>query len=320
MKNTSHHPTVSVLMPVYNAELFLREAIESVLNQSFTDFELLIINDGSTDKSKTIIESYKDSRIRLVNQPNHGLVYTLNKGIDLAEGKYIARMDADDASLPNRLERQVDFLEVNTEVALLGTAYDVVDEEGAKLYTFKPILDDSTIRLDFLLRNPFGHGTTMFRKEVVQKLGGYANLRYTEDYELWWRIASKHKLANIQDILYKWRVVSSSMSHAKHLENQKIIVSLKGKIWSQSQPVKIKRIHLSGDSTTKRTYLNMYIALSYFLMSKGLSKEAMKLKMIILTTLPNSLRQFREARQNQLVEGYDIRRICSDARGEIYDK
>jgi glycosyltransferase involved in cell wall biosynthesis len=121
---------ITVLMPVYNGEKYLREAIDSIFNQTFTDFEFLIVDDGSTDNSVEIINSYQNSRINLVkNDKNEGLVYTLNRGLSLAKGEYIARMDCDDISLPERLKKQIDFLDSNSEIAVVGTWIKVINEK-----------------------------------------------------------------------------------------------------------------------------------------------------------------------------------------------
>ena len=128
-------PEITVLMPVYNGEKYLRPAIESILNQTFSDFEFLIINDGSTDNSESIILSYKDERIRYVkNENNLKLIKTLNKGIDLARGKYIARMDADDISLPTRLEREIEYMESHPECGLVSVFPYVMSESGKILH------------------------------------------------------------------------------------------------------------------------------------------------------------------------------------------
>ena len=169
-------PLVTVLMAVYNGEKYLREAIESMLNQSYTNFEFLIINDGSTDSTEEIILSYRDERIRhMKNEQNIKLIASLNKGLDLAEGKYIARMDADDVSLPERLAKQVDFMERNLEYGLLGTWVKTLGLNPDKEIHFKSGHDE--IRFELFFHNYLHHPTVMFRKEIIKK----NNLKY-EDY------------------------------------------------------------------------------------------------------------------------------------------
>jgi glycosyltransferase involved in cell wall biosynthesis len=127
-------PLISVVMPVYNAAQYLREAIDSILNQTFRDFEFIIINDGSTDRSLEIIQSYNDDRIRLINQKNTGLAKALNNGIAIAKSDFIARMDADDISIPERLTSQFSFLESNVDVVAVGSNAEVIDKEGNHVY------------------------------------------------------------------------------------------------------------------------------------------------------------------------------------------
>ena len=222
-------PKVSVILPVYNAEKFLKEAIDSILNQTFTDFELLLINDGSTDRSEEIIKSYNDKRISYAkNEKNSGLINTLNRGIDLASGEYIARMDGDDIALPERLELQVKHL-IKSDAAILATTYYSVDEIGNALPDWPT--DRATITRDQIRKtlpkdNCLAHPTIMgkafvFKKyryhpELSQSYKFIHNLTYSEDYDIWLRIAADglviEKLP--QPLLY-YRVVSTSVTRYK---------------------------------------------------------------------------------------------------------
>ena len=165
-------PKVSVILPVYNAEKFLKEAIDSILNQTFTDFELLLINDGSTDRSEEIIKSYNDKRISYAkNEKNSGLINTLNRGIDLARGEYIARMDGDDIALPERFELQVKHL-IKSDAAILATTYYSVDETGNALPDWPT--DRATITRDQIRKtlpkdNCLAHPTIMGKAIVFKK-------------------------------------------------------------------------------------------------------------------------------------------------------
>lgn len=201
------NPIVTVLMPVYNAGQFLREAIDSILNQTFTDFEFLIINDGSTDTSEEIILSYKDPRIRYYkNEGNLKLIATLNRGFDFAQGKYIARMDADDISLPTRLQLLVGLMESKPEVGLAGTWFEnFIDNQVTGTARYAP--DHETICFTHLYQIHLSHGTCMFRTSVLKehKLYFDPNYSHAEDYELWSRISAVTKLANIQQVLYRVR-------------------------------------------------------------------------------------------------------------------
>lgn len=199
-----NNPKISVVMSVYDGEKYLREAIDSILNQTFTDFEFIIVNDGSTDSSLEIIQSYHDDRIRAINNKiNIGLTKSLNNAIREARGEYIARQDADDISLPNRFEEQIKYLAEHPEVALLGTGIYMIDN-GGKILGKRIALANPSKSL--LKSNQFNHGSTMFRREVIAELGGYNELfTYGQDYELWLRMATCHEVKNLRQVLYKLR-------------------------------------------------------------------------------------------------------------------
>ena len=162
------NPKVTVLMPVYNGEIYLAEAIESILNQTFADFEFLIIDDGSTDNTWGILSSYNDNRIRLTRNPkNVGLIESLNNALTLAIGHYIARIDADDISLPKRLEKQKEFLDKNLEIALVGSWVEIIDRQGKRIGYQKFLWDDSLIRWQLLFKTTFAHSAIMARRDVL---------------------------------------------------------------------------------------------------------------------------------------------------------
>jgi hypothetical protein len=210
-------PELTVLMAVYNAEAYLREAIESILNQTFTNFEFLIINDGSTDASKSIISTYKDPRIRrLDNLQNLGLTPTLNRGLLQLTTPLIARQDADDISHPHRLEKQVAFLKTNPHIALVGSQGYNINAQGDQKEFMYRALEDLSIRWEFLFYNSFIHTATTFRKDVIHtQLGGYdEKVRYCQDYELWARVMRHHQVANLSEPLISRRVHNASMTHS----------------------------------------------------------------------------------------------------------
>ena len=198
-------PAVTVLMPVHNGAPYLKQAIESILAQTFSDFEFLIIDDGSTDDSSAIVSSYTDPRIRLTANPgNLGLTETLNSGMRLARGRYVARMDCDDISHRRRLATQVAFMDAHGEVAVCGTW---IRGFGAERFVKRYPLDDARIRAHLLFENAIAHPSAMLRRSVFIQLGlsyasSYAN---AEDYELWTRVPSCCKLANIDRILLYYR-------------------------------------------------------------------------------------------------------------------
>lgn len=208
-------PKVSVILPVYNGEKYLEEAIESILNQTVKDFEFIIINDGSTDSSEEIILSYTDKRIKYFRHENIGLAATLNKGIELSEGIYIARQDQDDISLPKRLEKQITFMENNPSVGLLGAWAKIIDENNNKRGSHRHPTHDKLLKNFLLFNNPFVHSSVIIRKNVLMKTGFYTtnpDRQPPEDYELWSRISRVAEIANIPLELICYREVQTSMS------------------------------------------------------------------------------------------------------------
>jgi len=221
-KNDMAAPKVSVLMSVYNGERYLCEAIDSILNQTFKDFEFLIINDGSTDRTADIMQSYEDLRIIIINnEKNIGLTKSLNKGLRIAKGKYIARQDADDISLPLRFEKQVDYMDKHTDVVVVSCNIEVIDDGGQTLGRSDRAADPGLIAWYLPFYNYIGgHGRTVFRHQPVMKLGGYSeDLRYSQDYELWLCLAKSHKIAILPDVLVKWRRHDNNIS-VKDIDEQ----------------------------------------------------------------------------------------------------
>jgi glycosyltransferase involved in cell wall biosynthesis len=209
------NPKVTILMSVYNSEKYLREAINSILGQTFKDFEFLIIDDGSKDGSVDIIRSYADPRIRFIqNDKNIGLTRSLNKGLKLARGEYIARMDGDDIALSDRLEKQVSFLDKYEDIKLVGSSYYEIDENDKVVGHVDCLTNNDDIQRRFLLpNNCFCHPSTMFRKECIEKVGTYREFfKYSQDYDLWRRIAEEYNVANIGEPLLKWRISHNSIS------------------------------------------------------------------------------------------------------------
>jgi glycosyltransferase involved in cell wall biosynthesis len=217
-------PLVSVLMPVYNGAEYLNVAIDSILNQTFTNFEFLIINDGSTDDTESIVLSYTDPRIRYIkNEHNIKLIATLNKGILLAKGKYIARMDADDISLPNRLAEQINFLEKNPQVGLCGTFMKTLG--NTKDYTIGYQVNSDNIKFRLLFDTHFPHPAAVLRKSVLDefKLEYEAEFIHVEDYVLWNRMAEHTELAIIPEVLVIKREHENQIS-VVHLQTQQQIM------------------------------------------------------------------------------------------------
>jgi glycosyltransferase involved in cell wall biosynthesis len=206
---------ISVILPVYNASEYLSEAIESILNQSFQNFELLIINDGSTDKSKEIINSFSDTRIKYIdNNGNKGLIYTLNRGIEESKGTYIARMDADDISLSNRFVMQFDYMEQHPQVGACGTyAQYIGDRQGFWKYP----IDDTDIRCRLMWGSSIIHPTAFIRTSILKTHHIKFSEDYiaAEDYKIWVDISRVAQLHNIPDVLLKYRTHSHQVTTTK---------------------------------------------------------------------------------------------------------
>lgn len=204
---------ISIIMPVYNGEKYLKEAIESILNQTFKNFELIIINDGSSDQSKNIIENFLDKRIKnLENKTNRGLIYSLNYGISKAKGKYIARMDADDISHLNRLEIQFNYLEKNKDIFFLGSQVEKVYSKTEKIKLSRLRTAYSDIKTDLLFANPFIHPTLMFRQEIFSENYYEEGLNGAEDFGLWQDLIYKYKGINLPNVLLKYRILETGIT------------------------------------------------------------------------------------------------------------
>ena len=210
-------PKISIIMGVYNGQKFLRQAIYSILNQTFRNFEFIIIDDASTDETETILDEYseKDERIRVIRNPqNIGLTRSLNKSLEFARGRYIARMDADDISLPERLDRQLAFMENNKDVGVLGTGIKIIDATGEVIKT--PKLPKGNFTNYLRKKNLFVHGTLMFRKDSLDMVSGYnQEMKLAQDYELLLRLSEKVRIFCLPECLYLLRRHKQSISFAK---------------------------------------------------------------------------------------------------------
>ncbi len=205
------NPTISVIMPVYNVAPYIYRAVSSVLNQTFADFEFIVIDDGSTDKTAEIIRSFQDSRIRLYERCREGTVYQLNYGLRKARGKYIARQDGDDFSMPNRFERQVRFLETCPDYGVVSSAMRLIDEENRDLGVLRyPEAPDVEKLME---KCCISHPASMWHKEVNDRVGGYDetfNKNCCEDYDFWLRVIECYKIRVLNKTLYVKREHSQS--------------------------------------------------------------------------------------------------------------
>lgn len=221
---TKSAPKVSVLLPVYNGEKYLKTAIDSILNQTYANLSLIIIDDGSTDGSRDIIDSYKDTRICVLeNEVNSGLIFSLNKGLDACDGDYVARMDSDDYSFAVRLEKQVEFMENHPKVGVCSTWYSVFNEELTEnLYTVMLPEDPEILRTVLFTNSCLCHPSSMFRMAYFNKY----NLRYNpaykhaEDYGLWMECSKYFELSNVPEVLLCYRSTPTGICHL-HAPEQK---------------------------------------------------------------------------------------------------
>jgi len=218
-------------MPAYNAEKFLEESISSILNQTFPDFELLIGDDGSTDRTLEIIQSFSDDRMIVIrNEKNLGIPYTLNRLIKASKGEYIARQDSDDISLPKRLEKQVAFLDKNPEIGLCGTQ---ITWFGSKRKRIRVPLQDEDIKASMLVFNPICQPTVMYRKSCLTKQYN-PSFEVAEDYDLCYELSKETKLANLPDVLLKYRWHENSISRTKENLMDETVKSIKATIFSET--------------------------------------------------------------------------------------
>ncbi len=254
------HPRVSVVMSVYNGEQYLHPAIESILSQIFTDFELIIIDDASVDRSWEIISEYAihDDRVKLhQNKKNIGLTKSLNKAIQSVQGEYIARQDADDTSLPERLEKQVAYLDEHHEIGLLGTAYYVIDMHGQRLVMHRQPETDTKIRWQSLFHNTFCHSSVMFRRSLINNNQQFydESLRYSQDYGLWTRLLKITNAANLQEPLVSFRVHESSIQETLRDEQQRTASNISRK---QIESLQAKYKFSLDEINTLRSWYNSF--------------------------------------------------------------
>jgi glycosyltransferase involved in cell wall biosynthesis len=208
-------------MSVYDGERYVESAIRSVLRQTFEDFELIVVDDGSTDKSREIAGSIDDRRIRVIGQDNQGLTKALIRACAQAKGDIIARQDADDISIPDRFAKQLDVLESDPSIVAVGTDRELIDGDGRSMGRFGHPVRDSWLRTILALRNEFGHGTLMMRAAALDRAGGYdAGHRYAQDFELLWRLAEVGKVYNHPEVLYYSRKHERAISSASEEEQR----------------------------------------------------------------------------------------------------
>lgn len=269
----SNETLVSIVLPVYNGSMYLQEAMDSILAQTYSNFELIIIDDGSSDNSAEIIVEYTDSRIKFYRQENHGLAATLNRCISIASGSYVARQDQDDISLPSRLEKQVAFLESNPDYGMVGTWATIWEGNVPTERLHKHSPENLRLKFDLLFDNPFVHSSMMIRKCVFDIVGGYSTDRDRqppEDYELWSRVSRKFKVANIPEVLHVYREIPQSMSrtgenpflrHILNINKENLAWATSGKYSDQEYMDLAALIHAQYQLFSRKTPLKEMIAI-----------------------------------------------------------
>lgn len=205
-------PLISVVLSTYNTGNYIAEAIESILAQTYNNFEFIIWDDGSTDNTRSVVESFKDDRIRYYYHENTGLGMALRLACEKASGEYIARMDSDDFSLPTRFEKEIEFLEANSDYVLVSSAVFYIDEKGNEIGRSFPYTDS---RIISKTRSMTVHPMAMMRRESYVKAGGYLPIRFMEDDLFWSKLAKQGKFANLTEPLGKYRLLQSSLGHSR---------------------------------------------------------------------------------------------------------
>jgi glycosyltransferase involved in cell wall biosynthesis len=309
-------PKISVVMPVYNGERFLREAVDSILNQIYKDFEFIIIDDGSTDQTSAILDTYQDPRIvRLTHPTNLGLVRSLNDGIAIARGEYIARMDADDWCLPERFDKQVRFLDSHPDIMVLGTACTRVADHGKVQRLVVNPSQPGLIRWQLLFGVPVNHPSIFIRKKIFDDpdITYKEETPHAEDYALWVKIVPKYKISNLHESLhyYRWHEANISIQEqptqqkSLHEIIQSQILQITGEeipkrlIGSLQKPQKLENI-----ADAKR------VAHFYFLLLKGTKtwglteEEAIDIRLDLIKRLNSA---WRAIKKNPLYLGTMVR-------------
>lgn len=209
-------PRVSVVMAVHDGARWLREAVDSALGQTLGDLELIAVDDGSTDATADILAGYRDARLTVVRQARAGLTRSLNRGLRLAAAPLVARLDADDVALPERLARQVAFLDAHPEIGVLGSGCREIGASGEALGVYTPPADDAGIRRALIRRNPFVHSSVVLRRKALEHVGGYdETVQVAQDYDLWLRLSRITRLANLPEPLVLRRLAPGRVSVAR---------------------------------------------------------------------------------------------------------
>lgn len=272
---------ISVLMSVYNGEEHLKEAIDSILNQTYKDFEFIIVNDGSTDNSEKIILGYNDDRIKYIKRENGGLSAALNTGLFVAKGKYIARMDADDISYESRLEKQLTFINKNTGIVALGAGITYIEEHGEQIFSYVNKASSETIRKNILKSCPIAHPTAFYRRDVAIKCGGYYEKikQYFEDHLLFKKMLEYGDLYNLQEPLLNYRLVPTSITSNKEFRKEYISIRqrvLVNEVITDEDQKKLFEIKTRGNKNLKFKKSKYHLYLGKLYLWKNVDKRKSK--------------------------------------------
>tara|TARA_R110001583_G_scaffold1285_1_gene10554 strand:- start:22944 stop:23960 length:1017 start_codon:yes stop_codon:yes gene_type:complete len=260
-------PLITVVMPVFNGEKYIKDAVDSVLIQTSKNFELLIVNDGSTDRTLDILNTYSDERINIVNIENNGLVHALNLGISLAKGKYIARMDSDDICVENRFELQLACFEQDHTVDIVSGNVNFIDENSENIgkLTHKNFSFEKLKNFLLYKKNgkPIVHPTVMIKKEVINKVNGYRNYHSCEDRDLWLRCIDLFEFVNLNEVLLSYRVNVLGISH-KNAINQ-MVSGIQAVVNYETNQVSGVDMYLSYPEQFNLIYTNLLLQKKYLL-------------------------------------------------------
>lgn len=297
------NPTISVLMPVFNCEPYIAESVSSILSQTFEDFELIIIDDASTDKTVEVIESFKDSRIQLIRKPhNSGYTNSLNMGLRIAGGKYIARMDGDDISYPDRFRKQLDFFQENPEVIVCGTNYRFMKTGVVNHHPSNP----EEVKVDLLSGCYVAHPTVMFKREVLTMNSIEYNPEYepAEDYNLWVELSQYGLIGNLSEVLLDYRTHDRQVSNVYSERQQRYTDQARLKMVEYLVPcmnTNQKKMHLSlmnsyGSKIFSATEMKRWKA---FLLKQNYDKKIFNQK-ILTRFLSKKLDEYVASRKESL--------------------
>ena len=292
-----HKPFISVILPVYNAERYLRESIDSILRQTYTNFEFIIVNDGSTDNSQDIIDHYKkiDSRIIAITQENRGVVATANRAAKLAKGQYLSRADADDISFDHKLEDLVRCTEKHPDAVVVCGSIEVINENSEYVYRDLVLTENDDLKRTFYLRNPIPNGATLINKSAFEAVGGYEDV-FAEDCHLWTRLFTVGDFIGTGTIVYRWRMNNAGLTlsnNQKSMEKEKEYVDI---IWNYGIPPLLTRDIVMQKSKSyflsdslygvayKKVFLSDLSRLSVHLIKKGYVFQGLRQLLIIAST------------------------------------